>query len=859
MIDRFRDVARALVAVLLLGVAGAAAQTAQSPTSQNPGAVSQAGSPTAQAPAQPAGPAGPQINIAEITARANRDVGVNIETAINGWQHELDRLESALQKPRLRYSELNDLRDELQRVRAGIEDFWKRLEPRLAAAKDQVALLGPAPAAGQPPEPEQAALNRAELNYHFGLLSAGQAAVHSANRRIDHLINTIQDIRRKNFTTNLFQPVPGIYSYQTWAKLPDYVPSATNRVRDLVADWWDSIRDRNEVLLIAFETVLLWLVLTVAAWHGVRRLRRWRHEGEPPFWRRASSAAGIILLRILPVVAPITFLYGMIAEAHALPERVDWIFYSTAQSIIIIFAVNALVTTVFAPRSSQWRLIPASDQAAARICGLVLTLAIVYGVTTLIYVITRLVQAPFALTVAVAFPASLLLAGIVVAILLTPLDGQHWDRTPSLRWLTALRIPIWITVAAIVVCALGGYLALSRFLAQQLIVTGSILAFVYLLLLWVDGFMQGLGDDSAATGRWLKERAGLEQRRREQLVLPIGLFLKFAVLVLSVPLILLQWGYRWPDIYDWYSQLFFGFQIGNTQVSFAVLLASLIVFGLAYAAARLFQGWLDTRVLKPAGISGGVRDSIRIGVGYVGIVIAGLAAFSYAGFNLSNLAILAGALSVGIGFGLQSVVNNFVSGLILLAERPIKVGDLVVVGGEEGYVRKISVRSTEVETSERARVLIPNSYFITEKVKNWTLRDNTRRIVIPISVGYGCDPRKVRATLLKVAQDDPDVMTTPAPSVDFDFGADTLNFKVYAFVDDLSKGGSTSTDLRIAILDAFNEAGIAMPFRQTDATPQNTDWLREAVAEYMAGSHNGTASGNGKASGSTKQASIPAI
>jgi len=198
------------------------------------------------------------------------------------------------------------------------------------------------------------------------------------------------------------------------------------------------------------------------------------------------------------------------------------------------------------------------------------------------------------------------------------------------------------------------------------------------------------------------------------------------------------------------------------------------------------------------------------------------------------------------------VVNNFVSGLILLAERPIKVGDLVVVGGEEGYVRKISVRSTEVETAERARVLIPNSCFITEKVKNWTLRDNIRRIVIPVSVGYGCDPRKVRATLLKVAQDNPDVMTTPAPSVDFDFGTDTLNFKVYAFVDDLNKGGSTSTDLRIAILDAFNEAGIAIPFRQTDATPRNME------AEYIARSHNGTGSGNGKASGTPKQASIPA-
>jgi small-conductance mechanosensitive channel len=240
-------------------------------------------------------------------------------------------------------------------------------------------------------------------------------------------------------------------------------------------------------------------------------------------------------------------------------------------------------------------------------------------------------------------------------------------------------------------------------------------------------------------------------------------------------------------------------------------------------------------------------------------VIAALAAFSYAGFNLSSLAILAGAFSVGIGFGLQSVVNNFVSGLILLAERPIKVGDLVVVAGEEGYVRKISVRSTEVETPERARVLIPNAYFITEKVKNWTLRDNTRRIVIPISVGYGCDPRKVMATLLEVAQDNPNVMTTPAPSADFDFGADGLNFKLYAFIYDLSKGGSASTDLRLAILDAFNEAGIAMASRQTDATPQNMDWLRDAVAEYVSSSHNGASSGNGKAHGITKRAAMPAV
>ena len=506
MIDRFRDFARVLLAVLLLGVTGAAAQSSHSLTSPPSAAPQGVSAPSIQAGAVPAGSTGPQINIAEIMTRANHDVGVNIETTITGWQHELDRLESDLRGPRLRYSELNGFRDELQRVRSGIEDFSNRLQSPLAAVKAQLDLLGQAPAPGQPPEAETVALNRAELNYQFGLLSAGQSAVHSANLRVDQLINNIQDIRRKNFTTNLFQSVPGIYASQTWARLPDYVPSATSRARALLVNWWEGVQDRDEVTFVVLEAILLWLMLTVAAWYGARRLRNWRHVGEPPFWRRAASAAGVILLRILPVVAPIVFLYTKVAEAHALPERVDWIFYSAAQSAIIIFAVSALVTTVFAPAAANWRLIPASDRAAARICGLVLTLAIVYGLTTLIYAVTRIVQAPFALTVAVAFPSSLLVAGIVVAILLTPLQGERRDGMPSLRWLTALRIPAWITVAAIVVSALAGYLALSRFLAQQLIVTGSILALVYLLLLWVDGISRGLSDDSATVGRWLEQR-----------------------------------------------------------------------------------------------------------------------------------------------------------------------------------------------------------------------------------------------------------------------------------------------------------------------------------------------------------------
>jgi len=538
----------------------------------------------------------------------------------------------------------------------------------------------------------------------------------------------------------------------------------------------------------------------------------------------------------------------MIAGAQALPERVDWLFYLITQSIVIVFTVGALVTTAFTPRAPQWRLIDVADARAARICGLVLLLAFVYSLTSLLYGVTRLVQAPFALTIAVALPSSLLLAGIVVALLRTTGDGGA-DAAPSARLFRAIRAVVWAIVAAIVVCALTGYLPLAGFLAQQLIVTGSILALVYLLLLWVDGFVQGLGDEGTTIGRWLRRSSRVEWR--EQLALPLSLILKFAVLVLAVPFLMLQWGYSWPDIREWYRQLFFGLRIGNTEVTVGALLASIIVFGLGYAAARLFQSWLDAQVLQPAGISGGVRNSIRTGVGYVGIVIAALVAFSYAGFNLSSLAIVAGALSVGIGFGLQNLVNNFVSGVILLAERPIRVGDLVVVAGEQGYVRKISVRSTELETFDRANVLIPNSYFISEKVKNWTFRNNVCRVSISVSVAYGSDARQVQAALLAVAQKNGEVLTAPAPSVTLDeFAASSINFTLYAFIGDVGKSGAIRTDLAIAILDAFAEAGIAIPSGRSEITIRNFDTLREMIAQNAT-----LASGKGPANGGRKSSS----
>jgi potassium-dependent mechanosensitive channel len=831
MVSLFRHISGAAYLVALIAVALSLLASAPFALAQSAAPASSHDQTSTANPGDgKAAPADARIDTAEVEKRVDQELGTDLQATLADWQRQLDLLEKELGRPHLRYSELNEFRNQLQSVRSAVADLASKLQPRLQADKAQMDLFGPAPAAGQPAEPEQTALSRAELNYHSSLLSGGQTAVNSTNLRIENLLNAIQDIRRKNFSSVLFQPIPGVYAYETWASLPNHVPAALGKVRDLIAGWWRDVPDRPEVGYIVMEALVLSLLLAAACWRGIRRTRRWDETAEaPPFWRRASAAAASVAFRALPVVIPVMFLYGMIASTQNLPERIDWLFYLCAQTLVIIVTVWALADAVFAPRAPHWRLVAIADRAAARLCRLATLLAIVYSLTTFLYVVTRLVQAPFALTIAIALPSSLLVAGLVIALMRTPLGAASTAASPRLFKL--IRTVVWAIVGAIVVCALAGYLPLARFLAQQLVVTGSILALIYLLLLWVDGFAQGLSDDGTIVGGWLKRSAALEPSRREQLALPISLVLKSVVLVLSVPLIMLQWGYSGPDIREWYWQLFFGFRIGNTEVTFGALLASILVFGVGYAAARLFQGWLDARVLLPAGISGGVRNSIRTAIGYIGIVIAALTAFSYAGFSLSNIAIIAGALSVGIGFGLQNLVNNFVSGLILLAERPIRVGDLVVVGGEEGYVRKISVRSTELETFDRAHVLIPNSYFVSEKVKNWTFRNNIRRVAIPVGVAYDSDPHQVKAVLLKVAANNPDVLKTPEPAVTLDeFAAASVNFTLYAFIADIAKTGTVRTELAMAILTAFAKAGIVIPFGQTDVSIRNMDWLREVIA-----------------------------
>jgi small-conductance mechanosensitive channel len=438
------------------------------------------------------------------------------------------------------------------------------------------------------------------------------------------------------------------------------------------------------------------------------------------------------------------------------------------------------------------------------------------------------------LSIVQSFAASTAFALLLIGLLLTPFEPQDRGEAGPVsrqapRW---LKLPLWGIALGIVGAALLGYVALARFMAQQLVMTGIVVMLGWLGYLAIRAVTREPQQRGYPVGEMLEAHFGLDAPRRNQLVRLTELALTFALVICALPLLMLQWGFSGADIRDWFKSLFFGIEVGQFRISLARVLLGILLFIALLFATRLFQRWLRERALQQTRMDPSIINSIDTVVGYAGIGVAGLLAISYAGFDITSLAIVAGALSVGIGFGLQSIVNNFVSGLILLIERPIKVGDWIVLGSEQGNVRRISVRATEIETFDRASLIIPNSELITGRVLNWTHRNSLGRVILKVGVGYTSDPEKVIALLLSCAEAHAQVLRTPEPRATFDnFGESALEFSLRVYLADISQALTVQSQLRVAMLKVLRENDVEIPFNQVDVNMRDMAGIRHALTQ----------------------------
>ena len=706
---------------------------------------------------------------------------------------------------------LVNLRAELEKLAADALKAGVSFQPRLSEINTRLEILGAAPAEGQQEPAEVTAERNGLLNEKSQInLLIGEAE--STSIKANRLITGIADLRRQLFTGTLSKRF--VINY---ALLGQVVVEFRDEVAQVSRTVWSWLRFMVQFKLpsligATFFALLAALVLLF----GGRRLvggliDRQVEEEKPSYITRLSVAFWSTLLKsgaLAVFLAGAWLLYDYFGVLRAdIGEMLSALFTVVA----LVYFVHGLAKAVLSPSMPTWRLVAIEPHAAGLLLWLISATSVATGLDYLLSRVFEVTSAPLSLTVAQSLVATVIVGLLVILIgTVKPFRNEDGSRRP---WPILFRYLLFLLGGFTIGSALLGFIGLSRFLSQQIVVTGAILATMYI----GHQSARALAEEGAflntGFGKRVSDRFGISDTGADQLSLLGSILITLMVVVVGLPLILLQWGFRWADIRSYAFGMANEVRIGTVSFSFVGILSGIVVFFVIYFLTRWFQRWLDGVVLARGRVDAGVRNSIGTAVGYAGIAIAALIGISAAGINLSSLALVAGALSLGIGFGMQNVVSNFVSGLILLAERPFKVGDWIVAGAVSGTVRKISVRATEIETFQRQTVIMPNSELINAAVGNWTHKNKLGRVEIKIGVAYGSDARRVHEILTGIVREHPLILKNPEPFVAFtNFGESSLDFEVRLFLADVMNGGIVQNDIRFAILEAFEREGIDIPF-----------------------------------------------
>ncbi len=725
------------------------------------------------------------------------------------WDNLAGRAETAVDGGRVSTSILEKLRGEITEFRQRFLTATEANKSRIASLEEQLAALGPVPESGD--EVPDVAARRAELNAQLRELRAPGLVAEEAFKRANGLISEIDTLIRDRQAAEILSLGSTPLNPVFWGDAFGDLGAALDRLNTETAANFSNPTARAQLRSDAPLTVLfLGLALVLLA-----RGRRWAERFGTYMRGFGGRGTGvwsfvISLGRVILPVLGLVFLSQAIQSTALAGPRGNEIIANLPEWGAVMLFLRWLCEQLFAKQDEDALVpLPAERRTELRFYGTLL--AVLYVMRDVISLLMDGRDVPEVSRAVVEFPITALAGLMLFRMGQIMLSRAAMDEDGTLRG-GATRILRLLGRASIAVALVAPAMAAIGY--NNL---GNAILYPFIMSLAVLGVVLTLNRFFADIYVWL---SGQGEEARDAL---IPVLVGFVLFALAAPVLALVWGVRPEQLAELWARFLAGFQIGEARISPTDFIVFAAIFAAGYTATRLLQGALRTNLLPKTKIDPGGQTALVSGIGYIGIFIAAIVAISGAGIDLSALAFVAGALSVGIGFGLQNIVSNFVSGIILLIERPISEGDWIEAGGHMGYVRDISVRSTRIETFDRSDVIIPNGDLVSGTVTNFTRGNTVGRLIVSVGVAYGTDTHRVEKILMEIADKQP-LVIKPATVVFQGFGADSLDFEIRAVLRDVNWMLSVKSDINHAIAERFVAEGIEIPYAQRDI------WLRNPEA-----------------------------
>jgi small-conductance mechanosensitive channel len=699
------------------------------------------------------------------------------------------------------------------------------LTPRLQAAQARLSQLGPAPAPGQTEDPHTAQLRR-QLDRTISIFQSDEREARLLALEGRQVGDVLVERLRENFQARLTSQNRPLLDPALWRDAAASAPGDLSRLAEFVSDEAEAFaglvsrpRDLLTAALCVGLAVLILLPMRILLMGlGLRRARR---DTSHSRLTRALFALWRVAVGVLTPFLALLVLRAGLLDAEALTDTADTAAALALRAVILGVFIEQLGRALLSPARPQWRLAPISDESAARLTVFPALIGAAAAVATFVAGFNADLGSSQSAQVISDYGGVLLEILAVGAALVTAgrvraARGAVGDAPgPRLPWV-AVALAGWIALALAAVAMLVGYLAFAAFVVREAIWVAAILGLLLLLLRLADDLIPAVLAPSARIGGALATGLGLSSGSVEQIAVLASGAARVMLILLAWLAIVAPFGASAGDIFGRVSSASFVLRLGKVEVSPGEVLGAIALLFVGISATRGVRRWLESRYLPKTQLDVGVRTSLAAGVTYLGGLIAILVAFAYLGLSVSQIALFASALSVGIGFGLQSIIGNFVSGLILLAERPVRVGDWIAIGDQEGDVRKISIRATEIELTDRSRLIVPNTDLISKAVRNVTHAGALGRVKLVLKVVDSADPAVVHDLVMKRLEDHPQVLKDPPPAAYItDVRDGFIEFTAFAYLETPRAAFRTKSELLFQLVPDLRAANIALSSTST--------------------------------------------